>query len=414
MEPSSASVDLDIPAPIEALAERVHEHGGTAWLVGGCVRDHLMGLPVKDWDVEVHGVEVDRLEKLLRGLGRVNAVGRSFGVLKLRPKGSGPEEPEIDVSLPRRDSNAGPGHRGIAVEGDPFMPLDEAVRRRDLTINALLVDVRTHRLEDRVDGLRDLNEGRLRAVDDEAFLEDPLRALRVVQFAARTGFSADASLIELCRAAPLHELPAERVQGEWRKLLLKGQHLTHALALATEADLLSRVFPEHTPADPAPLQRAVDLRAGLDEGRAWSLMLAVWLRDDTQVEPTLDRLWLHKVGGYNVRKQVLAQVAHRGDPVDSDAALRHLSVHVELDLALRLRQAIQPEGPWEEPRQRAEALGVLHEPPPPLLQGRDFLAHGVARGPEMGRWVRRAYQEQLDGVFTTREEADAWAEQRLH
>lgn len=409
MAPSSESADLAIPAPIEALADQVHDAGGTAWLVGGCVRDHLMGLPVKDWDVEVHGLEVERLEKLLRRLGKVDAVGRSFGVLKLRPKGW--REPEIDVSLPRRDSNNGPGHRGIAVEGDPFMPLDEAVRRRDLTINALLVDIRTRRLEDRVGGLDDLRAGRLRAVDVDAFLEDPLRALRVVQFAARTGFAADETLIELCRQAPLHELPAERVQGEWQKLLLKGEHLVHAFALARRAALLERVFPEHDPVDVTPLQQAVPLRAPLDDGRAWSLMLALWLRADTEVEATLDRLWLHKVGGYNVRKKVLALVAHQDDPFGDDPALRHLSVATELDLALRMREALGRD--TAPARARAGQLGILHEPPPPFLQGRDLITLGVPRGPSMGVWVRRAYQAQLDGAFTTREGADAWIREAL-
>lgn len=396
------------------LAAAVHAAGGTAWLVGGSVRDHLMGLPVKDWDVEVHGVEVEALERLLRRQGKVNAVGRSFGVLKLRPRGTPITDPEFDISLPRRDSNAGPGHKGIAVVGDPWMPLDEAVRRRDLTINALLVDIRTGHLEDRVGGVDDLRQGRLRAVDVDSFLDDPLRALRVVQFAARTGFTADAALVELCRSATLHELPAERIQLEWGKLLLKGTHFDEAFALARAAELL-RVFPEHTDGPVDALQRAVPLRDGLDAGRQWALMLAIWLHRDAPgtLEATLDRLWLHKVGNFAVRRQVLALHAHQGASLDTDAALRHLSVHVELDLALRMRAALQPTAAIEGPRARAEALGILHEPPPLLLQGRHLTELGVPKGPQMGVWVRKAYEAQLDGVFADLDGALAWTTEAL-
>ena len=392
------------------LAEAVYDAGGTAWLVGGSVRDHLMGLPVKDWDVEVHGIEVDALETLLRRQGRVNAVGRSFGVLKLRPRGAPASDPELDISLPRRDSNAGPGHKGIAVVGDPWMPLDEAVRRRDLTINALLVDIRTGRLEDRVGGVDDVRHGRLRAVDAASFLDDPLRALRVVQFAARTGFTADAVLIELCRDAPLHELPAERIQLEWGKLLLKGTHFDEAFALARAANLL-RVFPEHTDGSIDPLQRAIPLRDSLDAGRQWALMLALWLHRDAPdtLEATLDRLWLHKIGNFAVRRQVVALHAQQRAPLDTDCALRHLSVHVELDLALRMRAALDPTLDVARPRARAEALGILHEPPPVLLQGRHLADLGVPKGPAMGMWVRRAYEAQLDGVFADLEGAHTWA-----
>lgn len=382
-----------------------------AWLVGGCVRDHLMGLPVKDWDVEVHRLEVDDLERLLRRFGKVNAVGRSFGVLKLRPRGSPSTDPEIDVSLPRRDSNSGPGHRGIEVEGDPWMPLDEAVRRRDLTINALLVDLRNGQLEDRVGGLEDLQQGRLRAVDHDTFLDDPLRTLRVVQFVARTGFSVDAELLELCRQANLHELPAERIQLEWGKLLLKGCHFVHALDFAVQADLTQRVFHEWTPTPGEVLERAIPLRAELDSPRRWALMLALWMdgHDTAAIEALLDRMWIFKVGRMNVRRAVHALVAHAGDPMGDDTALRHLAVHVELDLALRQRAALHPDQDWSAPRQRAETLGILHDKLPTLILGRDFAALGVEPGPEMGEWVRRGYQAQLDGVYETREDGLAWA-----
>lgn len=410
--------DLTIPAPIRALAEDVHRAGGRAWIVGGGIRDHLMGRVVKDWDVEVHGVETPALERLLRQHGSVNAVGRSFGVFKLRPRGSPASDPEIDVSIPRRDSNAGPGHKGIAVEGDPFMPLEEAVRRRDLTINALMLDIRTHAIADPAGGIADLQAGRLRAVDPHTFLDDPLRALRVAQFVARTGFEPDATLLDLCTRAPLEELPAERIQTEWEKLLVRGVHIARGLAVARDTAILSRVFPER--ADPVELDAALDgaklHRAALDGlGRRWALMLAVWL-SHTPLDgalATLDRLWLHRVGGFPTREQVVGVLQHLSAPARTDAELRHLSVHAELQLALRTRAALAPHDGWDGPLHRAGELGVLERRPPPLLQGRDLQSLGAPAGPGMGVLLKEAYRLQLDGVLTTREGARAWAAEQL-
>ncbi|MEZ4318203.1 MAG: hypothetical protein R3F61_11890 [Myxococcota bacterium] len=408
--------ELNIPRSIRDLAEVVHASGGRAWIVGGGVRDHLMGRSVKDWDVEVHGIPADRLEPLLRRHGSVNAVGRSFGVFKLRPRGSPATDPEIDVSIPRRDSNSGPGHRGIAVEGDPFMPLDEAVRRRDLTINAIMVDVRTLEIVDPAGGVDDLRAGRLRAVDATTFLDDPLRALRVAQFVARTGFSPDAALLDLCRAAPLQELPAERIQGEWEKLLVRGTHLVEGLQVARDTAILARVFPERP--DPTELDRALDRarphRDALDGiGRRWALMLGIWLSACTMeaAEATLDRLWLHKVAGFPVRVQVLAVLEHLADPAGTDAELRHLSVHAELQLSLGVRSALDPTF-GEASLERAGALGILSSKPVPLLQGRDLKELGIRPGPHMGPLLAEAYRLQLDGVLDTAESARDWAAQQ--
>ena len=417
-ERSADFADLTIPPAIEALAVDVEELGGRTWLVGGGVRDHLLGYEVKDVDVEVHGVPTQDLERLLTRLGRVNAVGRSFGVFKLRPRGSRPDQPELDISIPRRDSNAGPGHKGIAVEGDPWMSLDEAVSRRDLTINALMVDVRTRQLCDRVGGLVDLRAGRLRAVDRTTFLDDPLRALRVVQFAARTGFMPDDELLDLCRRAPLDELPPERVQLEWDKLLRKGTHLPLGLQIARHTEVLSRVFPERVDApdlDEA-LQRCLPARDALEaSGPAWTLLLVVWLSQTplAAAETTLDRLCMHTVARYPVRRQVLAQLAHLQDPTDTDADLRHLSVHVELRIALAARAALHPSQDVGPARERATTLGILTEKPAPLLQGRDLAALGMRPGRAMGALLQEAYRAQLDGLLTQREQAMEWAQERL-
>src|ERR687886_2810917 len=155
-----------VPEKILRLARAVRDAGGRALLVGGCVRDRLMGREAKDWDVEVYGVEPAVLRELLDRLGRVNVVGEAFTVYKLGR--------DLDVSLPRRERKSGRGHRGFVIEGDPAMSFEEAARRRDFTINAILFDPLTGEHVDPFGGQADLQKRALRAVAPETFVEDSL------------------------------------------------------------------------------------------------------------------------------------------------------------------------------------------------------------------------------------------------
>src|SRR5262249_45105863 len=196
---------MDTRALTLALAAAIRDAGGRALVVGGWVRDRLLDLrePEKsNIDLEVFGVPGDRLRALLEGFGRVEAVGESFQVYKLG---------DVDVSLPRRDSKAGRGHRGFVVAGDPDMSIEEAARRRDFTINATSWDPLTAEYFDPFDGRGDLDRRLLRMVDPQTFADDSLRVLRAVQFAARFEFALDAATAAVCRGIPLDDLPSERI-----------------------------------------------------------------------------------------------------------------------------------------------------------------------------------------------------------
>src|SRR5437868_4871053 len=184
-----------IPEKITKLAEHVRSAGGRALLVGGCVRDQLMGAQPKDWDVEVYGVEPARLRELLDGFGRVDAVGEAFTVYKVGA--------DLDVSLPRRERKSGRGHRAFVIEGDPVMTIEEATKRRDFTINAILQDPLTEEIIDVYGGREDLRNRILRAVSAETFAEDSLRVLRAAQFAARFEFNIEPETVKLCRSIDL-------------------------------------------------------------------------------------------------------------------------------------------------------------------------------------------------------------------
>lgn len=389
------------PRVVLDIARATAAAGGRAWLVGGVVRDHLMGLPVKDWDLEVYGLPADDLEAVLRRIGRVDTVGKSFSVFKLRKRGD-----EIDVSIPRRDSKQGPGHKGIQAVGDHTMSPEEAVTRRDLTINAIMLDPLTGERLDPSGGADDLAASRLCPVDETTFLEDPLRALRAVQFAARFGFEPSETLVDLCRRAQLHELPPERVLVEWEKLLLRGRHIAHGLALARRSGVLERVFPEaaeHTQeSHDRLLDDALPHRDQLDApARRFALMLAVWLHNlpEKARVATLDRIRVHRWLGVPVRDVCLALAAHYDDDHTTAAALRWMSTRTEVDLALRVRAVVRGEDTTEQ-RAHAAALGVAHEQPKRLLEGRDLIELGVPKGPMMGTIVKEVYAAQLDGSVT--------------
>lgn len=236
------TIDISLPPAVTHVLSAIRSAGGRPVLAGGCVRDALLGLPGKDIDIEAYGIAgPDELARALDGTGHVTEAGRLFGVFKVRF----PQMPasrlhnddkvqadgiEIDVSLPRRESKAGAGHRGFDVLPDGAMGFAEASARRDYTINAMMADPFTGELIDCHGGLADLRAGTLRHTSP-AFAEDPLRVLRGMQFAARFGFTMTPETAALCRQLrPAYsELSVERVWGEWEKLGTRGVHVSKAL-----------------------------------------------------------------------------------------------------------------------------------------------------------------------------------------
>ena len=198
---------MKIPPPLHAALSALRSAGGRPRLVGGCVRDWLLGLEPKDFDLEVYAMDYEAMGRALAPFGPTDVVGRSFGVLKVRIAGS-----EYDFSLPRRESKTGAGHRGFAVAPDPALTEAEAAARRDFTVNAIAYDPLENSILDFHHGADDLKKKILRHTGP-AFTEDPLRVLRAFQFASRFGFTVAPETAALCRSISdtYAELPVERV-----------------------------------------------------------------------------------------------------------------------------------------------------------------------------------------------------------
>ena len=445
------------------VARAARAEGGRALIVGGYVRDRLLGAESIDpdnLDLEVYGLAADRLRVLLDRFGRVDTVGASFTVYKLG---------RLDVSLPRTESKTGKGHRGFTVTGDPSLPIEQAARRRDFTVNAIAWDPLDDEYIDPCGGRDDLERRCLRMVDPETFDEDSLRVLRAVQFAARLEFDVDPATQARCREIPLDDLPAERIWGEMEKLLLHARRPSIGFRLAREIGVVERLFPEmhalvgcpqepewHPEGDvwvhtllvidqartriddlPRPQQLVIMLGAVChDFGKpATTAFIDGRIRSrDHEAEGVapatafLDRLNIHSFDGYDVRHQVLGLVAHHLKPGMwrtakdgvGDGAFRRLARKVDLELLARLAKSdcLGRTGEFDCSAMdwfldRARALGVEHGPPPPILLGRHLLELGVRPGPQMGRLLKQVYERQLEGEITTVDQATAAARELI-
>ena len=431
-------------------------------LVGGCVRDELMGVEPKDFDLEIYGIEPPKLREILEGFGKVDAVGEAFTVYKI---GS-----DLDVALPRRERKTGRGHKGFVVEGDPQMSFAEAAKRRDFTVNAIMQDALTGEIVDVYNGQADIKNKILRVVSKETFAEDSLRVLRAAQFAARFDFQIAPETIEICRAIDLTDLPKERIWGELEKLLLKAEKPSVGLQYFYELNVAEQLFPELVALVGVPqeaewhpegnvdvhtlmvIDQARKLIDDLPFAKKVTVMLAAiahdfgkpattqffdgrWrshAHDEAGVAPTisfLDTLGIYTSDGYDVREQIIQLVRYHLLPgmfyksKPGDGAFRRLARKVEPDLLYRVSKADSlgrnpewlPKEKWFDSAaqewfiERARELDIENEAPKPILLGRHLIELGQKPSKEFGEILKAVYELQLDGKIVNLEQAIAEA-----
>jgi tRNA nucleotidyltransferase (CCA-adding enzyme) len=449
-----------VPPELERILRQTPELQ-RAWLVGGCVRDGLLGCPGKDFDVEVFGLGCEELAQGLSRWGKVDLVGQSFGVVKLKT-GS---EHSYDFTIPRRDSKIAAGHKGFAVELDPGITPAQAAARRDFTINSLMFDPRTGELLDFFGGAADLRAGILRHTSP-AFVEDPLRVLRGMQLAGRFNLKPAGETVELCRRIKggFSELAGQRVRDEWFKWAEKSAAPSAGLKFLAATGWVEH-FPEiqallGTPQDPewhpegdvfVHTGHCCDAMARLPEWRSAGpearmvYMLAILAHDfgkpaTTQaamkdgrsriISPGHDALGGELAQRFLERIHAPPAIQARVVPLVvnhiihfqtlSDRALRRLAKRLEPEnirgLCLVItadsmgRPPLAPAQP-ENVRQllaRARELEIQEKPPEPILMGRHLLELGLAPGKDLGVILDRAYEAQLEGQFFDLTHALAW------
>ncbi len=409
------------------ISHAVQENGGRALLVGGFVRDELLGLQPKDADIEVFGMEAETLRQLLKLFGRINCVGESFQVYKLAWHQRG-QRYELDISIPRHERKIGAGHRGFITQGDPNASVEDAARRRDFTINAILRDPLTGEILDPFHGRQDLEVRLLRMVDAAHFGEDSLRVLRAAQFAARFEMTIETETCELCRTLDLGDLPKERVWGEWEKLLMKSAWPSLGVRALFATGALPQLHPYLVTALMRQRQKMCDAldgaareRQSLDYTRGVTLMLAClgsflghWRAQNGHgIVRLLDDLNIFTLNNYDVRKNAILLCGERKRAADwfrardqiTDRDFRFLAARVNPRLIYHLARARGEIEAAQWFRERMESLDVFDGPPAPLLMGRHLLEMGLKPGPAIGRITNAVWIAQLSGDVTNLEEA---------
>lgn len=412
----------EVPKRLLQISKEICAAGGRAYLVGGFVRDALLGRPSRDFDVEVYDIEQDALLAILKKFGRPNLVGKAFGVIHLVMHGL-----EMDFSFPRTENKIGSGHRGFLVETHLHLTFEEAARRRDFTVNAMGLSLPDFELSDPYDGKGDLERKILRHVSS-AFSEDSLRILRGVQFASRFGLSLAPETAELCRSLSLNDLSPERIYDEFRKWLLKPGAPSFGLKAFREMDL-SRFFPEVRPLNGSDemLGQFLDkissrLPEISDQASRAVLAFAALLAGSQKGEA---KTFLAKMTNeVQLLKRVpllcdfVPRLLERATAGFSDEFLRRASVEQNgLSLALIYLESTPVLGPnvresaAKNFREKSLALGVLESPPEPFLKGADLLGMGMKPGREVGKILKDSFERQLSGQILSREQALDFAQE---
>lgn len=437
--------------PLEQIVAAISHAGGRALLVGGAVRDLLLGLPVKDMDIEVHGLTLEQLEQLLKQFGPVSLVGKVFGVLRVHGL-------DADWSLPRTDSSG----RKPTVVVDPHMGIKEAFRRRDLTINAMGIDLHTHELLDPFGGQEDLKKQLLRSPDPQFFEQDPLRLFRVMQFIGRFDMQPDKELNAICEKMDITSVSVERIEQEFYKLFLKSKRPSLGIRWLDEIGRLKEIMPElaatkaivqepywHPEGDVFEhTMQTVDAAAQMDYGTPWNKLVLVYAAlchdlGKVSTTETKDGAIIshgHAEEGVQLTKKMLKRICrnkmlietvcklvrYHMQPVQlvqghsKPAAYKRLAnklapqatLFMLAQLSLADRRGRNPNGHTplivQDPDietflKKAQGLKVLVQVEEPLLLGRDLI-NEVEPGPMMGKLLKQAYEIQIEEGIKDKEE----------
>jgi tRNA nucleotidyltransferase (CCA-adding enzyme) len=413
---------IDYPNKLNNIFDKLNLFHIKPIIVGGYIRDKLLNLDSKDIDIELYGIDsLFDLENILQEFGSPNMVGKSFGVCKLSFAGL-----DLDFSLPRKDNKTGSGHKGFSVTTDKNLDFKTASSRRDFTINAIGYDIFEKTLLDPFDGLKDLETKTLRAVDIERFDEDPLRALRAVQFSTRLKFRLQEELFVKCKdmikQSAFKELPRERVFEEFKKLLLKSSQPADGIQLLKELDAFS-FFEELLTLKSETFQHtlyALNLLASYTlENKQTKLTLMLALLSHGLCVEDINSFLERLTGELKLIKdvQLLIRLSHEIniDKLD-DVNICILATKIEIKSFLPFLRAInlgKKDATLESIKYKAKDLGVYLKAMPALLHGKDLIALGLRPSESFSKILNDAYTSQLKGEFKTKESGLEWLKSYL-
>jgi tRNA nucleotidyltransferase (CCA-adding enzyme) len=393
-----------IPKKLLQITEDIRSAGGRAFLVGGFVRDKLLGVngEARDFDIEVYSISQENLLKVLSRHGKPNLIGKAFGVIHLSRQGI-----HYDFSFPRTESKTGTGHRAFDVQTNPNLSFEEAARRRDFTINAMGMELPDLELIDPYNGRRDLENRILRHVSD-AFAEDSLRVLRGVQFAARFELNAAKETVELCKTLSLNDLSRERIEEEFRKWLLKGVKPSLGLDFFCRVGLQKMFWEIGLNEDShAKLGSILDFLAGIKESdkEAEIIMFAGLLCLPGAKPANFLEKWIPVNALLKKVPALLASLTLLNLNDKSD--LRRCALKAGgLKLPAMLKSAIQNDAAFcSEAKKIGTEMEIWEAAPEPFITGQMLLDMGLKPSPRFGEIIKQIFEMQLSGQVSCREEA---------
>lgn len=348
----------------EKIAQAVASSGGQVFYVGGYLRDKILGRHSKDIDIEVHGITPETLTGILSGLGEPLEMGASFGILGLRHY-------TLDIVLPRSIETG---------EIDPFIGPKEAARRRDFTMNALMMNVLTGEILDFFGGLEDIERKLIRHVDDKTFLLDTLRVLRAARFSASLGFEVDDQTRLLCSSADISTLAVERVFGELEIALTKSPKPSKFFTELEQMKQISVWFPGIQSVNKNFLDKAAAFRQkSLFKTGFMLTALCHGLSKNFLSRLTNDKRLSEYVEGTSelLSKKISLKVLDQSVCPDDLALLYEVLTGQSCSDLLELYHARMSQ---------------------PFLTGQDLLNEGVAPGPLVGQALRHVHELRLEGV----------------
>ena len=457
-------MEISIASPVDGLVNEAVEickiadrHGGKAFFVGGSVRDSILGKLVKDLDIEVYGIPAKHLLDIYRKHYRLNLVGKSFGVLKLN-------DYPIDISIPRRESKSGEGHRDFTIVSDEKMEYREACSRRDFTVNSILYDPLTCEAIDPFDGIGDIGKRVLKHCS-EKFSEDPLRVLRLMRFSSTLDFDVADETVRISSKFDISPISLDRIYGEWSRMMVESIRPSRGMDFLRNSGLISN-YPE--------LEALIDCSQDSryhPEGDVWrhtcltmdmiphfrpnnredAIILGFAVMCHDLGKPQTTRIMdTGRITSYNhdiegtrptrtlmgricpspvVTERIIPLVRWHMTPYQlmksncKDSAIRRLASRTgRLDLLVALLQCdrngrgqLVPEEVKDAEfiLERAKAMDIQDKKPEPLIKGRHLIQRGLKPGNGFALIINDCFDAQLTGKFNVEKDALSYLDRYL-
>jgi len=411
---------FNYPNELNIIFEKLHKYHIKPIIVGGFVRDSLLKIPSKDIDIELYGINsLKKVEKILSQFGKVNSVGKSFGVCKLIFN-----DLDLDFSLPRSDSKVHSGHKGFEIDINPFLDFKDASSRRDFTINSIGYDLINKKIVDPHNGISDLKDKILKAVDLNKFGEDPLRVLRAVVFSSRFELKIEEDLFLKLKTMVennlLRELPQERIYEEIKKLFLKSQKPSAGFILLKEISAFT-FFTEFSALDE---KEFISIVSSLDKlkkyAHATQEIDLLTLMFSLLTSKFTDEKRVSFINKITNQKEIIKNVCNLSSikfdlDKQTDYSIYKLATKINIQtysLYLKsLTNGKQNEIKWMQ--QKAKELGVLTKMQKPLLRGKDILELGLKPSKEFSILLHDAYEKQIKRELISKTDALNWLKKEI-